>query len=266
MSIKLTHTIRTLRHLLLLLAACLLPQTADAQTAARKKIVRPVAAVKRPATTAQRSAAAAQKLVDFTISGRVYGISDGDWVMLCEPSDKGLHPVDSAQIDGGRFSFKGKVKSIPYKQYLSVGTGRRAHILDLFVEKGDIKVFLTSESYKDSVGGTRHNDIYTPYRDSINNIYARLQATMVQSMLPSNSATDREAYAAGVEVLRKKIVEMTYGFASKNIGNWVGVYLFGENYKQFTRKQNQALLARLARSHPNLPLEKEIRQFVSRQK
>lgn len=264
---KPTHIIHLLRHLLLLLAACLLLQTADAQTAASKKIVRPVTAAKRPATMVQRSAAAdAQKLVDFTISGRVYGISDGDWVMLCVSSDKGLHPVDSAQIDGGRFCFKGKVKSVPYKQYLSVGTGRSAHLLELFVEKGDIKVFLTSESYKDSVGGTRHNDIYTPYRDSINNIYASLQATMVQSMLPSNSATDREAYAAGAEVLRKKIDETTYGFASKNIDNWVGVYLFGENYKHFTRKQNQALLARLARSHPNLPLEKKIRQFVNRQK
>ena len=67
-------------------------------------------------------------------------------------------------------------------------------------------------------------------------------------------------------MLRKKIVEVSYDYANKNMTNWVGVYLFAEYYKRFTLQQNKNLLTKMSRKYGNLPITAEIRKYVNQQK
>ncbi len=204
--------------------------------------------------------------VTYIINGNVNGYADGEWARLCIPTVHGLQAHDSVQVKDGKFHFKGMTKNVPHMQYVTIGEGMQKNITEVLLEEGTITMQLFAGEKKDRVTGTTHNDIYTPYRDSINDIYTKLYACLVEEMKLSNSKEDREAYKAGADMLRKKIVEVSYDYANKNMTNWVGVYLFAEYYKRFTLQQNKNLLTKMSRKYGNLPITAEIRKYVNRQK
>lgn len=216
--------------------------------------------------TQQNRQAIVYKDVVYTIQGKTTGYADGEWVKLCTPSPEGLLAYDSAQIKNGTFSFSGKTKEIPHMQYLTLGSGMQKNITELFLEKGTINVSLEAGKKKDRVTGTTHNNIYTPYRDSLNDTYTKLFACITEQMKLSNSKEDRESYKAGADMLRQKIVDLSYDYANKNMDNWVGVYLFAEYYKRFTAQQNKTLLPKLTKKYGRLPITGIIRKYVNAQK
>lgn len=206
------------------------------------------------------------KEVSFSISGKTHGFADGEWARLCRPGKNGLETADSVQLVNESFAFSGKTLNVPYLQYLVIGKDHNKSIVELFVEEGAIHADITAGERSDKISGTTHNNIYTPYRDSVNALYGGIFRCTRESMNLTNSDEDREAYKLGADSLRKEIVNYTYTFARKNLNNWVGVYLFAEYYKRFTPAQNKALLAAVPGKYANLPLMNEIRKFVRTQK
>lgn len=204
--------------------------------------------------------------VTYVVDGRTSGYADGEWVKLCIPAAGGLKAHDSVRIKDGRFRFSGKTKNVPYMQYITVGEGIQKNITELLLEEGTIAVQLTAGEKKDRVTGTPHNDIYMPYRDSLNDIYTKMYACLTEAAKLSNSKDDRESYSAGADMLRKKIITVSYDYAAANMTNWVGVYLFAEYYKRFSLQQNRTLLAKMSRKYGNLPITAEIRKYVNKQK
>ncbi len=248
---------------IILLLWLLVAWGAEAQTA-KRNVRRPTAKQSQQhKTQTQRPV---YKDVAYVVDGTVSGYADGQWVKLCMPSAKGLLAHDSTRIDGGKFRFVGKTKNVPYMQYITVGEGQDKNITELLLEEGTINVKLVAGESKDSVTGTTHNDIYMPYRDSINDIYAKIYACMAEAAKLTNSVEDRESYRAGAEMLKKKITTVSYDFASKNMTNWVGVYLFAEYYKRFSLQQNKTLLDKMSRKYGNLPITAQIRKYVNKQK
>lgn len=249
-------------------------QRKSAPTAAKTAPTAPKTTAKK-ATTTQRNATTQRKPVrqqsqykeiTYTIKGAAHGYDDGEWVKLCNPTAKGLAAYDSTQIKDGQFVFKGKEKNIPHMQFIVVGEGAQKNLTEIFLEEGTSLVEITAGEKLDRVTGTKHNNIYTPYRDSLNVIYTQLFACISESVRFKNSEEDRESYKAGAEMLRNKVITTSYDFASKNLGNWVGLYLFAEYYKRFTPQQNKALLARLPQKFALLPITAEIRKYVKTQK
>lgn len=264
-----------MKHILLILAlmACM---AGNAQSAAQRGATRkttPVTKVTKKATatqTTQRRQVVRQrpvyKDVNYVIEGNANGYDNGQWVRLCTPSPSGLLAYDSTKVEGGRFSFKGVTKNVPHMQYVTIGEGLQKNITEVLLEQGTIKMDLVAGKKEDRVTGTTHNDIYTPYRDSLNDIYTKLYACLTEGMKLTNSQEDRESYKAGADMLRNKIVSVSYDFANKNMTNWVGVYLFAEYYKRFTPQQNKTLLAKMQKKYGNLPITAEIRKYVNKQK
>ena len=206
------------------------------------------------------------KEVSFSISGKAHGFPEGEWVKLCLPGKNGLEATDSVQLANENFAFSGKTLNVPYMQYLVAGQDNNKTIVEIFVEEGSIKADITAGKRNANISGTTHNDIFTPYRDSINVFYDGIFRCTRETMRLTNSEEDREAYKLGADSLRQEIVNYTYTFARKNLNNWVGVYLFAEYYKRFTPAQNKALLAAVPSKYANLPIIGEIRKFVRTQK
>ena len=206
------------------------------------------------------------KEVNYTLRGKAHGFQDGEWIKMCEPDRTGLTATDSVQLQGEDFTFKGKTLNVPYMKYLVVGQGAHKTLVEVFLEEGIINVDITADKRIDRVSGTVTNNIYTPYRDSINTIYTQIYECTRQNMRMSNSAEEREAYKLGADSLRRQIVTYTYSFARKNLNNWVGIYLFAEYYKRFTASQNKALLAAIPKKFAVLPLIDDIRKYTKTQK
>ncbi len=232
---------------------------ADAQTAKRKT-------VSQGQQNRSQQKRPVYRDVTYVVDGRASGYADGEWVKLCIPTANGLQAHDSVRIKDGKFRFSGKTKNVPYMQYVTIGKGIQKNITEILLEEGTIAVQLTAGEKKDRVTGTPHNDIYMPYRDSLNDIYTKMYACMTEAAKLSNSKDDRESYSAGADMLKKKIITVSYDYAARNMTNWVGVYLFAEYYKRFSLQQNRTLLAKMSRKYGNLPITAEIRKYVNKQK
>lgn len=272
-----------MRHLALLLA--LFFALATAAQNRRPAAKRPATTTRKPATSthtnpAAKNPAAANnptikkavssnpqyKEVSFSIHGKAHGFADGEWVKLCEPGKNGPIATDSVQLSGEDFAFSGKTLNVPHLQYIVTGTGVTKTLVELFVEEGTISVDITASQRIDRVSGTAHNNIYTPYRDSVNAIYTQIYNCTRESMRLSNPEADREAYRLGADSLRQQIVDYTYTFARKNLNNWVGIYLFAQYYRRFTPAQNKSLLAAVPKKFASLPIIADIRKFARTQK
>lgn len=201
------------------------------------------------------------KEVSFTITGKAHDFPEGEWVRLCEPGAKGLQTIDSVKLNGEDFSFKGKTLSIPKMAFIVMGEGAKKTLVELFLEEGNIKVDITAAMRVDKVSGTPNNNIYSPYRDSINLVYTDLYNCIRESYKPSTSKDDREAYQLGADSMRQRLVSVTYDFAAKNLNNWVGLYLFAEYYKRFTLQQDKHLLTLVPKKYTTLPIITEIRKY-----
>ena len=202
----------------------------------------------------------------YNISGTVHGYADGTVVFLCDPGEKGMMNRDSAVVKNGTFAFKGACPNVPFMNFIVLGEGSEKTLVEVFLEKGNIQVDITAGKRIDKVSGTQHNNIYAPYRDSINAIYTDIYNCLVESNRLTNSSEDREAYKAGADSLRQKIVDTSYKFASSNLNNWVGMYLFAKYYRVFTLAQNKALLARVPQKYAQIPVMSSIRAYVKKQK
>lgn len=201
------------------------------------------------------------KEVAYTITGKAHDFPEGEWVKLCEPGAKGLQTIDSVQLHGEDFAFKGKTLSIPKMAFIVMGEGAKKTLVELFLEEGNIEVDITAAKRVDKVSGTLNNNIYSPYRDSINLVYTDLYNCIRESYKPTTSKDDREAYQLGADSMRQRLVTVTYDFAAKNLNNWVGIYLFAEYYKRFTLQQDKHLLTLVPKKYAALPIISEIRKY-----
>ena len=206
------------------------------------------------------------KEVSYTLRGKAHGFEDGEWISLCAPGNNGLEATDSVQLQGEDFTFKGRTLNVPYMKYLVVGKGVHKTLVEVFIEEGNITADITADKRIDQVRGTVTNNIYMPYRDSINTIYTQIYDATRESMRMSNSADVREAYKLGIDSLHNQMVQYTYTFARKNINNWAGLYLFAEYHKRFTVAQNKAILAAVPKKFATLPIIAEIRKHNNSRK
>lgn len=236
------------------------------QTVAKKHLTATQKTQNAQSIAARQRAARAQvqaqyKKVTYAISGKAHDYPEGEWVTLCEPGEKGLQAMDSVRLKDGAFAFRGTTLSIPKMAFIVMGEGAKKTLVELFLEEGNINVDITAAKREDHVSGTLNNNIYSPYRDSINLVYTDLYNCIRETYKPTNSKEDKEAYQLGADSMRRKLVTVSYEFASKNLNNWVGIYLFAEYYKRFTTAQNRHLLALVPKKYANLPIISEIKRY-----
>lgn len=231
------------------------------QTAAQRAQAQKLAAARKRQAQREAEYSAQFKEVAYTITGKAHDFPEGEWVKLCQPGEKGLQTVDSVRLQGEDFSFSGKTLSVPRMAYIVMGEGAKKTLVELFLEQGNISVDITASKRIDRVSGTLNNDIYAPYRDSINLVYTDLYNCLKESYNLKNSKDDRDSYRLGADSMRQRLVDISYEFASKNLNNWVGIYLFAEYYKRFTLEQDRHLLTLVPRRYAELPIIGEIRKY-----
>lgn len=239
------------------------PTKTAAMTPQQRAAAQKAAEQKRAAM--QKQYEAQFKEVPFTIVGKAHGFEPNEIVKLCYAGDE-IQAFDSVQLNGEDFTFSGKCLGIPREVFIVLGQGINKTLVELFLEQGTINVDITAGERIDKVTGTTNNNIYSEYRDSINAIYTDIFECIKAKNDFRNSADDRESYKLGEQQLREKLVQTAYAYSYKNANNWVGVYLLAQYFPRFTKKQNNAIIARMPQKFANTPAIKEIKQAVAKMK
>jgi len=272
-----------MKHILLVLALFFaVASVAQTTKQTPKQTTTKTTTAKKPAQTSAQQKAAQQKAleqkraamkkeyeaqfkeVEYTINGKAHGYESGEWVKLYYAGPM-TTAFDSVQLNGEDFTFSGKTLSIPHEVFMVMGQGLTKTIVEIFLEQGTINVDIVAGQRVDKVTGTKHNDIYSAYRDSINSIYTDIFACIREAANMKNSESDRESYKLGEKMLREKLVTTSYDFTSKNATNWVGMYLLVQYYKRFTKQQNQTIISRMPQKFQRTPAMAEIKKFVATQ-
>ncbi|MCK9220525.1 MAG: TlpA disulfide reductase family protein [Bacteroidales bacterium] len=177
----------------------------------------------------------------YVISGNIKGVDTG---MIFLQKNNGDQPVklDSAKLDKGEFTFKGKIESpemwfvvMPLKQIF----------IPVFVENSRIKLQIYADSIdKSTITGSITHDLYKKYgsmQESINarmeQIYNEYKKAREMKDTLTMKRTDSISNQLDKE-LKKQLVE----FAKANHGSVVSPYLVMRNSWQFDLPELEALV------------------------
>ncbi|WP_177765526.1 TlpA disulfide reductase family protein [Flavobacterium sp. I3-2] len=107
--------------------------------------------------------AACNKSADsYTINGTVQGFEDGTKVYILEEGEQDFIKLDSAEIKGGLFEFKGAATETDLK-FIELGSTKE-FIVPFILENGEIKVTYDKAKPEDSkVVGSKNNDYLATY-------------------------------------------------------------------------------------------------------
>ena len=98
----------------------------------------------------------------YTITGKIQGVDSG-WVYLMHDQSD-AHVPDSAKIDSGFFTFKGKADAPEYCLLGIPNNGSREYRLGFFVENGKINISGKKDSVADAtIIGSTVQDEYKKY-------------------------------------------------------------------------------------------------------
>ena len=197
-----------------------------------------------------------------TIIGTTEGIADGKKVYLAMIRRGQTIYIDSVAVKKGAFTFRGQCDTPPQVLLLSVGPVKRESLLaDFFLEPGTIKAHLVEGKFASHVTGTRHNNIYSVYIDSLN----RLRTNVAERYKYADNApagAKMEKLRQASDTIIKVQNAYSYDFISHNLDNYVGIYLLNQYFQSFTIEQNKALVAKMSDKMKQTPLAGSICRYI----
>lgn len=186
----------------------------------------------------------------YQVSGTVENATDGEIVYLQKPEGRQLQKLDSAIIQNGKFTLKGKQDTalVCYLTYKGKNLDDGKSI-DFFLENGQINIQLTADNH--TATGTPNNDIYQAIRQQLNDLNKQIFITYESMSDTTLTDEQREAKAKEMETLDKKMVEATNVAIAQNITNAVGIYLLKRNYYNMSVKELDPLIAQIPAEYAN---------------
>ncbi|MEI7490682.1 MAG: TlpA disulfide reductase family protein [Bacteroidota bacterium] len=176
-------------------------------------------------------ASCAGKKDSFTISGKIIGIDSGTvYLQKYEVSD--WVKIDSAKLQKGSFTFKGKI-GLPEMWFI---TDKSKLFLPVFVENANINIEVYADSVdKANISGSATHDLFKKYQkqsDSLN----KLMETCYKEYRAAKEANDtlkmKKADSVS-DALDKAVKTNVVAFAKSNPASVVGPYLIMRSAYQF---------------------------------
>jgi thiol-disulfide isomerase/thioredoxin len=165
----------------------------------------------------------------YTIKGTSdLGWLNGRTIYLSDLSGVQFFDTDSTIVKNGKFTFKGvadtaKVSGIWFFDEQNSQKIRRILIL----ENGNINVRIVSEN-EILVSGTKLNDIYTHYENSITELYKKYDKASQISEMETQKIQD-------------EITQFEFNFCLENATNLVGKAIFLQSFYNFSVEQKEQI-------------------------
>lgn len=179
----------------------------------------------------------------YKVEGNLTGVEDGK-IYLSKVADNKLVKVDSANLKGGKFSFKGEVES-PTRYFIQLNGNYR--VIPFFVENSKITITADPKNLETlKIVGSATNDIYDSYNELLKRFdaknkelrekYYKAKAEKNQAVIDSVLKVD-EQIQAEVKVVNDK-------FIKDNNNSVVAAYLVARNIGRMDVKEiEEAYLA-----------------------
>ena len=190
--------------------------------------------------------AACNNSPSYKITGTAQDIPNGDTVYIQEYTNGELIKVDSAIVNDGKFVFTGKQDST-VARYITFMKGDKRYFTDFFLQNGDIKVVLGSES---SISGTKDNDTYQDFKNKFITLNNEMKALYMQAQ---KDTANGDKIMAEIEKKDSIGMQMVYNTIYDNMDNAVGIYMLPQYADAFDLKQQSALLAKVPTKYASNP-------------
>ena len=193
----------------------------------------------------------------YAVTANIEGVQEGSTAYLLTEQNHKYVKLDSSIVKAGTFTFQGRQDSTIVCHF-SCNTGKGNVAIDFFLENGQINIQLTTDNH--IATGTPNNDIYQAIRQQLNDLNKQMFITYESMSDTVLTDEQREAKAKEMEVLDKKMVEVTNAAITQNITNAVGIYLLKRNFYNMSVEELDPLITKIpAEFLPRLPCPQHIR-------
>ena len=176
-------------------------------------------------------ASCAGKKDSYTITGKIIG-ADSGMVYLQKYEVSDWVKIDSARLQKGSFTFKGKI-GMPEMWFI---TDKSKLFLPIFVENSNITLEVFADSVdKSSINGSATHDMFKKYKkqsDSLNNLMEACYKDYKAAKDANDTLKMKKADSVS-EVLDKAVKSTILVFAKANPKSVVGPYLVMRSAYQF---------------------------------
>jgi len=176
-------------------------------------------------------ASCAGKKDSYTITGKIIG-ADSGMVYLQKYEVSDWVKIDSAKLQKGSFTFKGKI-GMPEMWFI---TDKSKLFLPIFVENSNITLEVFADSVdKSSINGSATHDMFKKYKkqsDSLNNLMEACYKNYKAAKDANDTLKMKKADSVS-EVLDKAVKSTILVFAKANPKSVVGPYLVMRSAYQF---------------------------------
>ena len=168
----------------------------------------------------------------YTISGDVKGFDDGTVIYInrIEESTRFVK-MDSTEIQGGKFEFKGEAPDTLDLYFIELGTTQE-FAFPFVWENGSIKFTFDKEKPEEvKVTGTKNNDLMTSYHEEAYKIQQEIknfQDQNQQKFAEAQANEDQETMGSiidGINTLQDKYLEQNKTFISANKDSYISLLL-----------------------------------------
>lgn len=197
---------------------------------------------------------------DYTVKGTIAGAADGDTVLLADPIEGQMHPLDTTIVKNGSFMFKGKQDSTVVRSINYIKSGEIKSMIDFFLEKGNITIRIGGG--KETATGTDNNNAYQEFRKRMAKIDMQ-EGRIYDSMNNSTyNKKRRSKVAKNIEALDNKMKEMIRLSIRENIDSPVGLYILKTYNFYLEYTDLYPIMTRIPQKYQNDPYILSLKSMV----
>ncbi|KAF5085803.1 Thiol-disulfide oxidoreductase ResA [anaerobic digester metagenome] len=162
----------------------------------------------------------------FTIKGDVTG-APNQTVYLLKIDENQPKPIDSVQIENGKFAFEGIVEQ---PEIYVLQFGKQDKTIALFIEAGKIDIKANFDSLQAAtIKGSKAHDLMMGYSDKLGEYQTRMEAVSAKFQEAYYNGTltaeNEAALRADYEVISKELGTYILGFVNQNLTSVVAPYI-----------------------------------------
>lgn len=202
----------------------------------------------------------------FTISGETKGFADGTKVYISKIDDNDLVKIDSTEITGNAFQFKGEASEIEYS-FVQIEEGKdlQPFHIPMILENGEIKVVADKADMASvKVTGTKNNDDLTKFNETAFSISKEIENFQkenndkYQQAAAANDMATIESLMAEMETKKNKLIDAGSSFIDANKNSYVSLILLAQFGPQMDSKEFKTKFNNLSKEIKETKIGKEI--------
>lgn len=208
----------------------------------------------------------------YTITGDVQGFADGTKVYLSKIGDNDLVKIDSTEIVGNSFEFKGDATEVEYS-FIQIEESKEqpAFNIAMILENGEIKVAADKKDpTKNKISGTKNNDDLAKFNEKASSISKEIQdfqtANMekFQTASAANDTQTVERLMSEMETLQNKLVNEANTFIDGNKDSYVSLLLLTQFGTQLTDEEFKTKYNNLSQEVKQTKIGKEVSEKLKK--